>query len=189
MRTVTILLFGLLLAGCATTNYTQPDTYENAENTITIDADLDTTWNAIIDYASSAFFGIDSFEKSSGLITLTFGADHPGAFVDCGYFKVSGLITFDDTYASWIYTNGGRLDGRMNITARPAGENQTEIRVNSRYVVHYQTDQGNYTWSFNTGSEDSQTVSNQAKRETRTCRATGEAEENILTGVYDILNR
>ncbi len=56
-------------SACSTVNYVAPEQYEDVELSQVINSGFDDAWSSIIDYASASFFGIDTFEKSSGLIT------------------------------------------------------------------------------------------------------------------------
>lgn len=169
-------------------NYLAPAQYDDIQLSKVINKDFNDTWSSIIDYSSSSFFGIDTFEKSSGLITLTFGTQNPELYADCGNFTTIGAITFDGNYMDWIAQNGGNLRGRMNITARALDEMETEIRVNAGYVISYQTQEGYYSWNFNSGGVDSEMVMTQGSRETRTCVSTGVAEKLILEAIEEIAN-
>jgi len=186
MKNILILLL-ILLCGCATTNYVDyvpPSDIEEEIMSTTIDRDFDTVWTSIIDHISSTFFSIDNFERASGLITVEFGASNPEEFVNCGQFTASWTenyqsYDFNGTYTEFISIyRRGSLSGRMNITAREISDNQTQVRVNARYILT--ADSG--TWSFDSGSSASINVS-QTSNSIRTCNPTYKAESSILDAV------
>lgn len=175
----------LLLTGCGVTQptYTPPEESAIESTSVTVDAEFDEAWSTLIDYASQRFFAIDSFEKDSGLLTLTFSSD-PSRFIDCGMYETDGP-SYEGTYIGYAerYLNGA-LSGRMNLTVREAGA-QTEIAVNTRYVFEAGNQAQQFTWTFNTGGSDTQVVpsNNFGATQERTCRPTHEAEEEILEGI------
>ena len=171
---------------CSSAQYIAPNERQQYENTVTIQNSFDDTWAAIIDYSSSSFFAIETVEKSSGLITLSFGTQNPEAYVDCGLFNASGLVNFNGNYMEYISRNGASLIGKMNISARSIDSLTTSIRINTLYSINYPSIGGG--WNFTTGNKDIQLVNNQGKREARTCLSTREAENNILNGIKQILD-
>lgn len=185
MKKVYLVLLVSIITACTSVNYVAPSQYDDVELSKVINTDFDDTWTSIIDYASSSFFGIDTFEKSSGLITLTFGTQNPELYADCGDFTASGLVSFDGKYMEWIALNDGNLMGRMNITARAINEQETQIRVNAGYVITFPTDQRIVTWNFNSGGSDTQRFYSGNWIE-RTCVSTGEAERLIIQAIDEI---
>jgi hypothetical protein len=87
----------LLIAACVP-NYTPPKHPTGTlQNEITIDKSFQEVWSAVIDHATSTFFGVDNFEKDSGLMTLSFGGRNPDRFIDCGWLKTTNLANYDGT--------------------------------------------------------------------------------------------
>ena len=175
----------LLLTGCGVTQptYTPPEGSAIESTSVTVDAEFDEAWSTLIDYASQRFFAIDSFEKDSGLLTLTFSSD-PSRFIDCGMIK-DDAPRYEGTYIGYAerYLNGA-LSGRMNLTVQEAG-GKTEIAVNTRYVFEASNQAQQFTWTFNTGGSDTQVVpsNNFGATQERTCRPSHQAEEEILEGI------
>lgn len=194
MKKIYLVLFAFTISACSTVNYVAPEQYEDIELNKVINRSFDDTWSSIIDYASASFFGIDTFEKSSGLITLTFGTQNPELYADCGDFSADywtglvneGQVTFEGNYMEWIARNGGNLSGSMNITARSLDDQETQIRVNAGYLITYPTEQGTHTWNFSTGGGDTSMVMSQGRRAERTCVSTGEAEKLILEAIDNL---
>lgn len=158
-----------------------------------IDKTFDNVWDALINYAAGTFFGIDNFEKESGLLTLSFGASNPEDYITGGYWKTDILygtyeLHFEGDYVEYLslYQNG-ILTGKMNIVVRKISETSTQAVVNARYVfstnsVDAQGMSYNNTWSFNTGSCQEILISNATKGTppTRTICPTYKAEDAIL---------
>lgn len=185
-----VLGSGAGLSGCATGSYTppqaaaQPPQYERVVN-----KSFDDTWTSLIDYTSQAFFGIDRFEKASGLMTLNFGSSEPARFIDCGHMKTqAGAQSVDMPYAKYLNERlGAKLDGKMNLVVRSVDPKRTLVRVNARYafVVPAQAQIRAETWTFDSGGEATVTVVGAIAGTipTRTCRPTYAAEQSVLDAV------
>lgn len=196
-----ILLLGAL-GGCATfTNtvrYEPPARPPGEAYRRTIAASYDTTWSALIDYASSTFFSIENFEKDSGLLIVDFGANDISRYVDCGTWfrhyhdpRAGVRIDFEGPYAAWLeQQNRGRLRAKMNIRVRPVDAHHTQVVVNARYVL---TNGSGDRWVFSSGQSDRVALipSNvtPGSPPTRTCQSTQRAERSILDAMDRIASR
>jgi len=159
----------------------------------TITKSFDEVWDALINYSARTFFGIDNFEKESGLLTLSFGASNPEEYVTGGYWKTdvvygANQLHFEGDYVEYlsIYQNG-TLTGKMNIVVNRINESSTQVIVNARYVFSISAVDANgrtqnNTWSFNTGECEELRISNATKGTppTRTLCPTYKAENAIL---------
>jgi len=163
----------LLFPACA--SYTPPPPLGISQYDQVVDANFGATWEALIDYTAATYFTIESFEKDSGLMTLSFGAGDPGRFVDCGLWKFQG---YNGNYAARA---GGTLKSRMNIRVRPIDARRTSVRVNANYLFKYSGE----TWNFNTGESVTVRVTDAARgtQPERTCQPTHQAEADILAGI------
>jgi len=180
---IILFLATLILASCAVapTTYTPPSDASVAASkyTVILDKSFNEAWAALISHAASSFFAIDQFEKDSGLMTLSFGSSNPAQFVDCGYWNVQN--GYSGNYASYMHrTFDATLSGKMNILVNEIDDHTSEVRVNARYILSASPN----TWSFDTGSSDSENVGTQAAYGTsssiRTCIPTYDAENSIL---------
>lgn len=190
-RIVLISVFVIFINACASSSatYKLPASTSSEKFTLTVNKDFETTWKAIIDHISSTFFSIENFEKDSGLITVSFGQGDPKEFIDCGWWDVKWTdqnlrsSEFHGPYAEYLrqYLSAS-LTGKMNISARPVSPNQSQVRVNARYIF---TAKGN-SWVFDSGSSASISVNNANKSAgppIRTCKPTYKAERQILNQV------
>lgn len=180
------------LLGCATGTYAppqaaaQPPQYERVVN-----KSFDETWTSLIDYTSQAFFGIDRFEKASGLMTLNFGSSEPARFIDCGHMKAQAAAqSVDMPYARYLNERfNAKLDGKMNIVVRSLDPKRTLVRVNARYIfiapAQTQPQTPVQTWTFDSGGEATVAVAGALAGTipTRTCRPTYAAERAVLDAV------
>jgi len=186
----------IILSSCVSISAIyKPPTQENLKSNYSkiIDKNYDDVWNALINYSASTFFGIENFEKESGLLTLSFGASTPQDYITGGYWKTdlvygANQLHFEGDYVEYlsIYQNGS-LIGKMNIVVKKITDNSTQVIVNARYVFTSNgTDANgrNYsnTWSFNTGECKEVAVSNATKGTPpiRTICPTYKAENAIL---------
>lgn len=196
---LSILLLILLLAtfvGCVSVKATyKPPVEDNAKSKFSriVNKPFNQVWDALINYSAGTFFGIDNFEKASGLLTLSFGASNAKEYVTGGYWKTDmrygvNELHFEGDYVEYLtmYQNG-ELSGKMNIVVRSIDENSTQVTVNARYVFSSHTTDANNrnysnTWNFNTGVCDEVTVSNatQGTPPTRKICPTYKAENAIL---------
>lgn len=182
--------------GCVSGSYTPPS-QSSYSNSIVVQQSFDETWESLISYASASFFGIENFEKESGLLTLSFGADDAEPYIDCGRFQFNaGANNFNGPYVQWAQlNNNATLDGRMNLRVRRLSSARSEVTVNARYIFStpamvfgtgiYAQRVPPVTWSFDSGSSDTNTVPNPVAGtpNTRTCVPTGRAEREILNAL------
>lgn len=211
-----------LLASCTnayTGTYSAPKEFVGTEAGAwkrTLDKSSDEVWTALIEYAASAFYSIETYERDSGLMTLSFGATGIADFVDGGeievYKYVSGKkksngrmretgkreLLYQGNYANYLELyQKGELAGRMNIVVRSLSEEQTEIAVRARYIVlseqtvvyqqkYYQFEN---KWVFDTGGRDTTIVEgpNEIEDRVRSFQPTHVAESTILDGVEGLL--
>jgi len=194
---LSIFIFGLSSCVSVKATYTPP-LQEESHNKYSkiINKTYDEVWDALINYSASTFFGIENFEKESGLLTLSFGASSPQDYITGGYWKtdiVYGVneLHFEGDYVEYIslYQNGS-LSGKMNIVVKKINDNSTQVIVNARYVFSSNVIDVNGrnhsdTWSFNTGGCKEVVITNATvgTPPTRTICPTYKAENAILSAL------
>jgi hypothetical protein len=181
MNMIRIALCVLSFAACAPL-YTPPNfPTGKLQNEVTVDKPFQEVWSAVIDHATSTYFGVENFEKESGLMTLSFGGRNPDRFIDCGWLKTTNLANYDGTAVQAIQREAlaTTLSGRMNIVVRAESPNRTRLRANARYVYVAQGKQSRPTWTFESNTSDTQRVGTVMV----TCRPTNVAEQDLLKGV------
>lgn len=186
LRPVASILPLILTAACAAQadySYQKPQS-ASVENSRTVNAPFDETWDRLVRNLSSEFFVINNIEKASRIINVSFSADTAESYVDCGetsrtYTSPAGRKEAYN-YASaadsnYLYaTPDGfpvgvdrrtSLEGRANIYVAP-GEaspaHSTDIRVNVRYVMKVDfrfTSYNKYEQPLGSAGTDSITVS------------------------------
>lgn len=187
MRHIAVVIAaGLMVTGCAGT-YVAPSALPTKDNERVVARGFDETWTRLVDKASQTFFAIDNFEKESGLMTLSFGADQPSRFIDCGQVK-SPQANFEGPYADYVTGYlGGTLTGRMNLLLQKVDATHTKVRISARYVLNLPPQQNarGSTWTFDSGMRDVQRVDSAllGTEPTRTCQPTGAAEREILNAL------
>ncbi len=82
------------LVACTTSTYNAPIISNSEQYTFKINKSFDETWSSLVDHVSSSFFSVDNVEKSSGFISLHFGKDNPGLYVDCGLFNSNSYAKY-----------------------------------------------------------------------------------------------
>jgi len=196
---ISFMVLSLLLSSCISSkSIYKPPSQENLQNKYIkeFNRPYNEIWDALINYSASTFFGIDNFEKESGLLTLSFGASNPQDYITGGYWKtdiVYGVneLHFEGDYVEYLslYQNGS-LVGKMNIVVKKIDDNNTRVVVNARYVFSTNATDANgrsynNTWNFNTGGCSEIMVSNASKgtQPTRTLCPTYKAENAILSAL------
>jgi len=196
---ISFMVLSLLLSSCISSkSIYKPPSQENLQNKYIkeFNKPYNEIWDALINYSASTFFGIDNFEKESGLLTLSFGASNPQDYITGGYWKtdiVYGVneLHFEGDYVEYssLYHNGN-LVGKMNIVVKKIDDNNTRVVVNARYVFSTNSTDANgrsynNTWSFNTGGCSEIMIANASKgtQPTRTLCPTYKAENAILSAL------
>ena len=167
-----------ILTSCATVpiddiTYIAPENTEYSK-TVQFNNSKDEVWNALIDYASESFFSINTYEKDSGLMTLSF-TSNPERFVNCGNWIVNGT---DNNYVEFMrlrQDTNVNLNGVLNLRVAQRDNGVTSLTANARYILtvsasgyrynlNYQ--QVPYNWSdrytFDSNSTESVAISNPA---------------------------
>lgn len=158
VRTSLGFMATIVLSACAgtTVNYTPPNVSKgNIETERTIDADFETVWDQYVKELSKSFFVINNISKESRIINVSFSANDPTKYANCGTTTVSskhparGTQTFTYLAAGssshWIGIDGTNhivdrvrqtdLEGRANIYIAPINSSKTLLRANARYVL------------------------------------------------------
>jgi hypothetical protein len=194
-----ISILALVLVSCVSVKATyKPPVMDNSGNKYSkiINKTFDEVWDALIDYSASTFFGIENFEKESGLLTLSFGASNPQEYITGGYWKTDityGVkeLHFEGDYVEYLtrYHNGS-LTGKMNIVVKNIDNSNTQVIVNARYVFSSNVTDAEgrnhrNIWSFNTGSCQEVVITHATKGTppTRTICPTYEAENAIINAL------
>jgi hypothetical protein len=196
-RFLVLALIGLSSCVSGNSDYTQPSAVAGP-NSKTIAKSKDQVWAELVPALSKNFFVVNTIDKSSGLINISYGGD-PEKYVDCGrthtYVKnAAGERTYDFRTASArqnyeMFLNNTLLrinrnvdlDGRMNIVVEEQERSRTLLTVNARYVISIKalvsdyaghSDTATNTINFNTGGT--------GHGQTITCIPNGEFERQIL---------
>lgn len=155
---VAISISALILQGCTASSSVQRNAPSSAKviNTITVNEPFEVVWDRMIKNLSSRLFVINNVEKTSRIMNVSFSADEPTNYVDCGtstrtynppigavrtynYRNADKTITFlmaapNGQPATLFATRS--LEGRANIYVAPnADAAKTDISVNVRYII------------------------------------------------------
>ena len=189
ITTFLITLITFLIVSCATHefNYTKPIQKGDFTNTIVIDKPFDEVWSSFIRIIGQTSYGIDNFEKNSGLLTLSFV--NGKEFIDCGYGVVkanSGYPNFINRDKEGEYTDlaDAEVLGRMNIVITKRSDNKTRITINTSYIINL-LDGTKHSFQFT-----SKNISGQTKRIGQTditCLSTYKFEFSILEAIQQII--
>jgi len=210
MKKILMILSLAALTSCAgKMSYVQPTAPTPATTVTTIARPLEAVWQASVRTLGTQFFVINTIDKSSGLINLSYAGD-PEKYVDCGqitsYVKnAAGERTYEfpGARAAQFYEimEGGdlfrllrtmALQGRVTVLFEDLGPDQTRVTLNTRYVLtkevkaqHVAARYPEYfteTIAFNAGGAAAFPSSN-INGQATTCVATGQLEHDILTAI------
>jgi hypothetical protein len=201
MNSKWIALGALLLSACVAHDfkYTEPTQFTELTNSKKIKKPKNTVWAEMVSGLSKNFFVINNIDKDSGLINISY-TGNPEAYIDCGeiysYVKdgrgerrytFAGARAFEryeilDGADYAVIERKVSLDGRMNIVVSEIAPMETNVSVNTRYVVQVTADAQSYingpthfsnSLAFNTGGRDASPIG-------LTCSANGKFEEQVL---------
>ncbi|MBW2634781.1 MAG: hypothetical protein JRE14_11780 [Deltaproteobacteria bacterium] len=189
---ILILILSTSLCGCAQPKAVySPPAYESQslQPSVIVDRPLDLAWKGMVQYIAGTSFTIESIEKKSRLIILSFGTGQESEFITGGEWELrSAEADFFGDYVDYVtrYHNG-RLKGKMNITMSEFGLNRTKVTFKARYRFSSMAFMSNrrpveQLWIFNTGECASLTPDNSASGipSKRTICPTGRAESTIM---------
>lgn len=161
-----LCLCSFIMFGCASGNFNQTHTNLpkiEINNTKYVDTDPSDVWDTIVRDLAKTYFMINNIDKESRIINVSFYADTPCSYVECGTTEVFTKITMPipekgDRFYKYkscedtkfvtqkpsplkkIFsvidnvTRDTKLDGRMNIYVAPQGSG-TLVTVNCRYIL------------------------------------------------------
>lgn len=193
MKKLVIILALLTLSGCAAGNYTPP-TNENSTvvNSRILNEPFDKVWSKLINHLASTYFGIENYEKQSGLITLTFGSSNPSDFITGGKASFRSVAAnFEGEYVDYLVSYSETdFIAKMNVVVAPVNETQTKITVNARYVFGARMPSTNekLNWSFNTNGYDVVKPINSLDKKSneRIMMPTHKAEKDLLDALSQL---
>ena len=143
----------VFLVGCVGTfDYVGPAPVDGVASSITIAKSKDDVWKQIVPTFPSARFVIQSLDKDTGIIVLSYTGE-PERYVDCGEitsyvknlrgertyrFPAAAAVTeyeYMTGHEILVITRRMHLDGRLNLTVVDAGSQQTQISANAQYTL------------------------------------------------------
>jgi hypothetical protein len=194
-----------MLCGCVSggINYTKPQAAaEPNSNSIVVAKSRDAVWATAIPNLGKHFFVINTMDKSSGLINVSYSGD-PERYVDCGRihtdvtnargprsYDFSGSAAdkrYEFVFENRLYSAHRKmsLDGRVNLIFEVVDASHTRITASTQYIVHKQfevqmagstvTEHSTDSVSFTSGGSAAFPNSE------TTCAATGALESQLLT--------
>lgn len=206
---LTIALTALALCGCVSggMNYSKPQaSVDQSANSIVVAKSRDTVWSRAIPSLGKHFFVINTMEKSSGLINISYSGN-PEKYVDCGHVHTDvtnarGPRSYDFAGASpdqqYEFVVNNRLysarrkmslDGRVNLIFENVDSSHTRITASTQYIVRKDfeflmtgaTIPGRSSDSISFTSGGSAVFPNSET----TCAATGALESQLLSLVRE----
>jgi hypothetical protein len=125
-------------------------------NTRSIQEPFEAVWDRMVRNLASEFFVINNVEKTSRIMNVSFSADDPSEYVDCGRstrkFKPAmgsersfsyGNADKEVSYMGatpegfgFLVQSRRNLEGRANIYVAPNSAGGTDISVNIRYIIN-----------------------------------------------------
>jgi len=156
MKRVLLILL-VAVAGCAgQIEITKPDTIR-VENSKVVNKPREMAWDAAILALRKNFFVIDSLDRSSGLVNLSYTGGDPEKYLDCG--QVSSRVKDADVVRTYRFPGASAsqdyqfmnsqgalfnvnrtlsLDAAIKLILEDIGRGQTRVTVSTHYVVRRQ---------------------------------------------------
>jgi len=178
-RFIGSLSLALLVGGCTATTVPPTQTQKESSVTTVINKPVEETWQAVIDYAGTTFFVIDNVAKDSGLMTMSFGSNNPGDFIDCGTWSFGNR---SGPFVLIVAQEGApnALNGKLNVLVKEIAPGRSQITVKARYVYQVtDLNRATTTWAFNTGDR---ATNRMGLGNTVTCVPTGKVENDLIAG-------
>lgn len=152
-KEITTLVFSaLLMSACSgKLDYIEPTT-ARSDNVLTVDAPINKVWNSALHKLSGRFFMINSLDKNSGLMNISYSGD-PENYIDCGRIvssvgNIKGKTVYDfqaskaeqrfavmQTIYPYDVHRTMWLDGHVNLIFEELGPGKTRITAKTRYVL------------------------------------------------------
>lgn len=193
-----------IIAGCATSEIHHKDKSSIPEinNRIVVNSSFNNVWDGLVREISKSFFVINNIEKDSRLINVSFSADKPSEYIDCGTTTVTSshpsrgeqTWTYEsaDDSSYWMGIDGTNhiititrntdLSGRANIVLLPSENGHTSVTVNVKYVFEGDVDTRGVTASYYRNSTFTLDFStnNPTTDEGMTCSSNGTLESELI---------
>ena len=210
MKIIASLLAIALISGCTGEPYIVLNTATPpSANYRVIDKPRDIVWDASTQEFGRKSFVIDNFDKSSGLINISFSGD-PEKYIDCGNItshvqNSTGERSYDfpgaKSQATYEIMNGDvllNIDRKMSFEARVSlvfdeiNPDQTKVTADTVYIVQKDVTARRSDNNFSQWWSDSITFSNRGDASfrddinsaaTTVCKPNGELEREIFSAV------
>ena len=198
MRFILTITAMIYLAGCSSISYSPPEARSVKENIITLPVAREPFWKEFVSRLSGDFFVINNLDKETGLINVSYSGD-PEKFVDCGRVRISDESEFAasrgaHTYREWSALKAYRidrqmqLDGRMNIIVQELDSKNTQLTVNTRYILNRRMSATESSGRLTSNTNDSATFNygqdgifpSLGDSSPLVCRSTGALERQII---------
>ncbi|HET6419199.1 MAG TPA: hypothetical protein VFG19_03525 [Geobacteraceae bacterium] len=154
-----VLIYGCAAQGVSRIDYKAP-TPVKVNNEITVNKPCAQVWDKLVNQLSKSFYIVNSIDKASRTINLSFRTNRPSEYADCGSthrtyvqgykietydFETAGPSEFkvatpkqpDKNYSYYVNINRNTmLEGRavVNIAPSERDSSSTVITVNTRYI-------------------------------------------------------
>jgi hypothetical protein len=145
---------GLLLSGCVSggAQYTPPSPRAQVTNFVTIQRPLDEVWKAAIPRLGQRFFVINTIDRSSGLINVSYSGP-PEDYVDCGqitseiedvqgkrsqtFAAAASHKVYEDVFSGKLIMidRTMKLEGRINLIFEALDASTAKVTAATRYVL------------------------------------------------------
>lgn len=91
-KMILFLIFGIILAGCATpgsfTGYHHAANPYSVTNEKYVDTSPDTVWDSLVKEISKSYFMINNIDKESRIMNISFSSSNVCDYVDCGQGEI-----------------------------------------------------------------------------------------------------
>ena len=174
----------LVLSACNAINYSPPEKAERSlmEFEAVVPYSFDATWRKVLSHVLRERYFIETYDKASETITVSFGRSNPSHFADCGLVSASPLLAYPD----WRR----EFNAVMYIRLTRMSPSETEVTAQATYDLYgrvlliidsQRIRDKRARWIFETGSFDEQMFYEDFGEVT--CKPTHAAERGVIEAV------
>lgn len=190
----------ILLVGCTSYVHKKPEEV-TITNEKTLNQPINKVWSALFNQLYNESFTVNSIDKTTHTIVVSFKTDRPVNYIDCGIvktnYRTSDKVNHPYMYnyadsTSYLHDHNGKpykadvtsnLEAKITAKVSPEGNTNSTATINVDYKLIRKTtstDETDKTSSFTKQEVFDFTSTKPYKSEKISCTSTGAIEHNLL---------
>lgn len=186
LRRTVVKSLAIIVACASCAHYVPPKEPPGLRTEVVVDRPFDNTWQQMIAFAGANLFGIETYEKESGLMTLSLNSSRLETYVNCGVISRGAR---EEQLTKLLRQPGIQtdFDVKINLVIQPKDSSQTSIKVNALYEVNSKINNWLIKmvmmWRFGSNESSDGTMTPFEDGKNVQCRSTGKIESTLLDGI------